>query len=131
MPPTDLSHRRCGGDTLLNFLDKLLDPTGFVPRWSCGRWSAELGWLHIVSDSLIWLAYMAIPAVLVVFIRRRRDLPFHGMFWMFGLFILSCGFTHLLEVIIFYNPLYRLAGLVKLVTAVASWVTVVGLIPIL
>ena len=34
----------------------LLDTTGFPARWHCGRWSSELGWLHIVSDALIFLA---------------------------------------------------------------------------
>jgi signal transduction histidine kinase/ActR/RegA family two-component response regulator len=52
------------------------------------------------------------------------------MFWMFGAFIITCGFTHLLEVITFYDPVYRLSGLVKLVTALASWATVVGLVPL-
>ena len=74
---------------------------------------------------------MAIPAVLVFFVRRRRDVPFPWMFWMFGAFIVSCGFTHLMEVVTSYVPLYRLSGLVKLLTAVVSWATVIGLVPLL
>jgi PAS domain S-box-containing protein len=73
---------------------------------------------------------MAIPAVLLYFTRQRRDLPFPWMFWMFGLFIVSCGFTHLMEIILFSTPVYRLAGLVKAVTAVASVATVIGLVPL-
>src|SRR5205814_447878 len=82
-----------------------------------------LGWLHITSDLAIWLAYLAIPVVLALFVRRRRDVPFPRVFWLFGLFILSCGTTHLIEAVIFYEPVYRLAGVVKLVTAVVSWAT--------
>jgi PAS domain S-box-containing protein len=89
-----------------------------------------LVWLHNASDILIWLAYMAIPAVLVHFVRRRRDIPFSWMFLMFGLFIVACGFTHLMEVVTFFTPVYRLSGLVKLITAVVSWATVIGLIPL-
>ncbi len=80
---------------------------------------------------MIWLAYLAIPAVLIYFVvRRGRDLPFPGMFLMFGAFIIGCGFTHFMEVYTFYTPLYRLSGLVKALTAVASWATVIGLVPL-
>jgi hypothetical protein len=74
---------------------------------------------------------MAIPALLIYFVRRKRGLPFPAMFWMFGLFIVSCGLTHLMEVVLFAVPLYRLAGLVKLLTAAASWATVIGLVPLI
>jgi signal transduction histidine kinase/ActR/RegA family two-component response regulator len=73
---------------------------------------------------------MAIPVVLITFTRRRRDLPFRWMFWMFGVFILGCGFTHLMEVITFYYPLYRLSGVVKVITALASLATVAALVPL-
>jgi two-component system, LuxR family, sensor kinase FixL len=73
---------------------------------------------------------MAIPAVLIFFVRRRRDMPFTFIFWMFGAFIISCGFTHFMEVVIFHTPLYRLSGLVKLFTAVVSLATVVALVPL-
>src|SRR5262245_57819260 len=73
---------------------------------------------------------MAIPAVLVYFVRRRRDVPFGWMFWMFGAFIISCGFTHLLDALTFSTPVYRLTGLDKLVTALVSWVTVIALVPL-
>ena len=79
---------------------------------------------------LIWLAYLAIPVVLVFFARRRRDLPFPWMFWMFGAFIVSCGFTHLMEVVTFFTPLYGLSGAVKLLTALVSWGTVLALVPL-
>ncbi len=109
----------------------LFDTSGFPPRWQCGTWTSWLGWMHIISDVLIWLAYLAIPVVLVWFVRRRRDLPFPALFWLFGLFIVFCGTTHLLEAIIFYEPVYRLAGVVKALTAVASWATVIALVPVL
>src|SRR3954465_5578921 len=106
----------------------LFDTSGFVPRWRCGHWFAELGWVHIISDVLIWLAYLAIPAVLLFFLRRRRDLPFPKIIWLFGGFILSCGTTHIIEAIIFWYPVYRLAGAVKLATALVSWGTVGALV---
>src|SRR5262249_46375469 len=63
------------------------------------------------------------------FVLRRRDVPFPTIFWLFGAFILACGTTHLMEAIIFWHPVYRLAGLIKLTTAVVSWTTVAALVP--
>src|SRR5437879_5174918 len=114
-----------------DFFTNLFDSTGFVPRRLCGTWTTGLVLLHNISDVLIWLAYIAIPVVLVYFIRRRRDMPFSWVFWLFGAFIILCGTTHLMEVVMFYSPLYRLAGLIKLATAVVSVCTVIALVPII
>ena len=57
-------------------------------------------------------------------------MPFHGLFVMFGLFIVACGFSHLLDSIMFQLPVYRLFGLVKLITAIVSWTTVIAMIPV-
>ena len=84
--------------------------------------------LHAVSDTLIALAYFSIPASLVHLVRRRRDLAFAWMFLLFGLFILSCGTTHLLAVWTLWHPVYRFDGLVKAITAISSLLTAVLLI---
>ncbi|QDV36136.1 ATP-binding protein [Tautonia plasticadhaerens] len=116
---------------MIDFFRSLFDTGGFPARWHCGTgWSAGLGWLHIGADVAIWGAYLAIPCVLLYFVSKRRDLPFHGVFYLFGAFILSCGMTHLVDAGIFYWPAYRLLGLMKLVTAAVSWLTVAALIPI-
>jgi PAS domain S-box-containing protein len=107
---------------------RLFDNTGFIPRALCGAWTPGLIRLHNVSDFLIWTAYLAIPVVLVFFAyRRRKELPFRQVFLLFGIFILACGTTHLMDIILFYNPLYYLSGAIKLVTAAASWGTVLAL----
>lgn len=114
----------------MEFLSRLFDATGFPARWQCGSGWQEtpwLGWLHILSDLGVWGAYVAIPVVLVYFLLRRKDLPFRKIFLLFGAFILACGTTHLIEAIIFWYPVYRLAGMVKLLTAVVSWATVFSL----
>lgn len=129
---------RCAGDgeaqsladeSTLGFVDHLLDTEGFPARWECGAgWTPLHGWLHITSDIAIFAAYAAIPIVLVYFVTRRKDIPFPPVFWLFALFILSCGIGHLIESTIFWHPWYRLSGMVKLITAVVSWATVLALI---
>lgn len=91
-----------------------------LPHGYCYRWDPSLLRLHLVSDALIGLAYIAIPLVLVHFIRKREDLPFNWMFLLFGLFIIACGSTHWMEVWTLWNPDYWLAGSVKAITAAAS-----------
>ncbi len=87
-------------------------------------------WLHVLSDGLIALSYYCIPAVLIYFIRKNRDIPFNRIFWMFGIFILACGTTHLLEIWNVWHGSYLLAGVVKAVTAVVSVITAAMLIPL-
>jgi signal transduction histidine kinase/CheY-like chemotaxis protein len=112
-------------------LDYLLNTDAFPRRWDCGEWTPALGYTHIVSDVLVWAAYMAIPLGIVYVMVKRPSVPFPRVFWLFGLFIFSCGTVHLVEAIIFYEPVYRLSALVKVVTAVASWGTVLVMLPAL
>jgi PAS domain S-box-containing protein len=114
---------------MFDFLTHLFDTTGFPARWNCGDWTPAHGWMHILSDLAVWSAYFAIPCILVYFVLRRRDVPFPNIFWLFGAFILACGTTHLMEAIVFWHPVYRLAGVIKVLTAVVSWGTVAALVP--
>lgn len=105
----------------MNIFHILFDTMGFPPRWRCGSaWTPLLGWTHIISDLLITLSYFSIPVVLGYFIIRRKDIPFNGIFLLFGGFIFLCGFGHLVEAIIFWEPVYRFSGLVKALTAIFS-----------
>jgi PAS domain S-box-containing protein len=116
---------------MFEFLAHLFEASDFTPRWQCGPWTAGHGWLHILSDLGVWSAYVAIPCVLAYFLVRRKDLPFRLIFLLFGAFILACGTTHLMEAIIFWWPAYRLAGVIKLFTALVSWGTVFALVPVM
>src|ERR1041384_5913080 len=96
----------------------------------CYFWRPEIVWLDATSDFLIPLAYYSIPVTLLYFVRRRRDLPFNWMFLMFGAFILGCGTTHLMEVWTVWSGTYRVAGLIKALTAGLSLSTAIALVPL-
>ncbi len=113
---------------MTEFLERLFSGEGFMPHGHCYRWSSELIWLHVVSDSLIALAYYSIPLTLVYFVRKRRDLPYPWMFLMFGGFIIACGTTHLMEIWSIWHSTYWLSGAVKAVTAALSIVTAILLV---
>jgi PAS domain S-box-containing protein len=106
---------------MLDFFRKLL-AVDFMPHIYCLR-QGEVVWLHVISDAFIALAYLAIPIALCLLIRRRQDLAFSGIFWLFALFILACGATHVLGIVTLWHPVYRLEGLVKAITAGASVLT--------
>ena len=109
----------------------LFDTSQWPPRWHCGHWTDALGWTHIISDLAIFGAYFAIPAILAYFCYYRRDLPFYKIFILFALFIVFCGSGHLVEASIFWYPIYRFDALVKVSTAIVSWLTVFALIPVI
>src|SRR5271170_3578288 len=95
--------------------------SNFLPHATCYLYNKQLIALHVGSDTAIWLAYVAISCTLVYLVwKTRREIPFSWMFLAFGTFIVACGFTHFMEVVVLWKPLYWLAGDVKLVTALAS-----------
>lgn len=98
----------------------------FMPHGMCYLWEPALLWLHVSTDLVIGLSYVAISCTLVYLILRAfHDIPFPWVFLAFGLFIISCGATHFMEVWTIWNATYWLSGYVKLLTAAASVITAV------
>lgn len=114
----------------MDWLASLFDPTLSRPRRECSGLSAEWITLHTASDLLIWLAYLSIPLILLVTIRRQTLTGLRTPVVLFALFILACGTSHLVEAVMFDYPLYRLSGVVKSLTAAVSWLTVFIVVPI-
>ena len=112
---------------IADFFGKLFDSADWPPRWHCGKWTGLTGWMYIVSDLLIWSAYFAIPLILLRFIveRKKQQRPVKLLF-LFAAFILACGATHFLDAVAFWVPVYRLSALMRAVTAIASWLTVLA-----
>ena len=115
---------------MFGFLRALFSSDLFMPHGHCYLWKPGLVWLHVVSDGLIWASYVAISGTLAYLVSRVRDIPFKWMYFAFGIFIVSCGFTHFMEVWTVWKPLYWLAGSLKAVTAIASVGTAVLLPPL-
>lgn len=117
---------------MLEFLRLLFDSSDFPARWHCGTWSDLLGWTHIVADTVIFLSYLGIPVALAWFVMRRgEEAPFPRVAWLFVAFIVSCGVTHLIEAAIFWEPVYRLSAVAKVVTAIVSLTTLLAMIRVL
>ncbi len=81
-----------------------------------------------ISNALIAVSYASIPFFLIVFVRKRKDMPFTWVIFLFGLFILACGTTHIMHVIGLWWPVNwwqatvdSICALVSVATAVAVW----------
>ncbi len=104
-------------------LKNLFSPTQYMPHGHCYLWQTPLVWLHVTGDFLIAIAYFSIPAMLIYFICKRRDVPFLGIFALFGAFIILCGTGHLLEIWTLWHSAYWLSGIEKAATALVSCFT--------
>jgi hypothetical protein len=104
------------------FLDaKPANPGGlfdnaFARRWdgTCTGWTKELATFHVVSDFLLWNAYVVIALVmwrLHPIIKRvptaRITVP------LICSVFLTCGATHLFSAYVVFNPIYVFDGAVK------------------
>lgn len=116
---------------MLKFIQQFFTDGIFVPHGHCYLWKPGLVWLHILSDSLIALAYYSIPISLIYFVHKRKGLPFKGVLLLFGAFIISCGTTHIMEIWTLWHPTYWLSGSIKAITALISVYTAMTLVPII
>lgn len=96
---------------------------GFMPHGMCFVWRADLLAVHVISDLLIAASYFAIPVALLAILRRRPSFNYRGLPQLFAAFIVTCGATHLLSLVVIWIPFYGLEGIAKLMTALASVTT--------
>ena len=108
-----------------------LGTPGLTPHGFCLAWDPALLSLHVVSDATIALAYYSIPAALAWLVMHRRDLAFRWIFWLFAMFIMACGTTHVMDVWTLWYPDYLTQGLIKAATAALSIITAFALWPML
>jgi two-component system, cell cycle sensor histidine kinase and response regulator CckA len=105
-------------------LGRELVSSNYLPHLYCYLDKPGLVWTHVIADGLIGMSYFAISVTLGYLIYKgRREIPFNWMILAFGLFIIACGGTHLMEVVTVWIPVYVLSAGVKIVTALASLAT--------
>jgi two-component system cell cycle sensor histidine kinase/response regulator CckA len=98
--------------------------SNYLPHQYCYLEKPGLIWAHVIADGVIGVSYFVISITLAYLIYKgRREIPFHWMFLAFGLFIVACGSTHLMEVVTVWIPVYVLSAVIKIFTAVASVAT--------
>lgn len=105
-------------------------PIEFMPHGHCYFWQPDVLWTQVITNGLIALAYFAIPLCLVIIYRKWKDVWLRWMLALFAVFIVSCGATHVMDVVTIWQPLYRLDGAIRMVTALSSVATAIALLRI-
>jgi len=100
------------------------DSNDFMPHGMCYLWRADILWTSVISDVLTALAYFSITAAVIVFVKKRQDLPYPWFFLLAGSVIfLACGTSHLVSAIVIWEPIYGVSAIVKAITATTSVAT--------
>ena len=111
-------------------LAEIFSSEWFMPHGHCYRWEPGLVGLQVLTNGAIGVAYAGIALALLTLVRRVQNIPFKLIYLAFGVFILTCGFTHFMDVVVIWKPLYWLDGGVRAVTAAASVGTALLLPPL-
>lgn len=103
------------------------DSYQFMPHGHCVLWKPEILWPMVISEAGIFVSYAAIPAALIWFLRKRSDLDENGklIIILFAIFIASCGLTHLVGAINYWNSFYFTEVFLKGLTAIVSIATAI------
>jgi len=93
-----------------------------------GTMTPVLMMVMALSNAIIAVAYGSIPIFLIVFVRKRKDMPFTWIIFLFGLFILACGSTHIFHVIGLWwavnwwqATVDAICAVISLATAIVVW----------
>ena len=116
---------------MINALLYIFTPANFEPHGQHFVNTPVLFWVFIVANLLTFTAYMLIPAALIYFVRKRKDLMFTSIFLLFGAFIVLCGVHHLLHTITFWYPIYGIEVVNDAVMALVSIGTFFALLPVI
>jgi len=102
----------------------LFDTTNFMPHGMCYLWQEDILWTSVISDVTTALAYFSITAAMIIFVKKRQDLPYPWFFILSGSIIfMACGTSHLISAIVIWKPIYGISAIVKMITAITSLVS--------
>ena len=92
----------------MSISDWLLNPAGLTPHGFCLNCASGLVWLHAGSDAITGLAYFSVPLALASFARKRSDLEYSWVLYLFVAFIVACGATHVISIFTLWFPAYEM-----------------------
>jgi signal transduction histidine kinase/CheY-like chemotaxis protein len=86
-----------------------MDMSTLTPHGACLEWNPQLIWLNAISDAMVAGTFFATAFVLGYFVwRRRSDVMFRGVFWIFAIFIAICGVSRLESILNLWVPAYSI-----------------------
>ena len=100
----------------------MISPT-LMPHAVCWNQDQSLIWTMAVSNAITFLSYLTLCITLFYLAKKTRGaIRRHWAFFLvgFGLFIVACGTTHLMEVVTTWIPAFWLDAWTNVITAVLS-----------
>lgn len=95
----------------------------FMPHGQCILWDPWILFPRVAFHLTIFLSYLLISWLIAVVLTRRRDTAFSWIGWGFFTFILLCGLTHGMAIVVNWWAAYRPENALLGVTAFASALT--------
>lgn len=96
----------------------------FPPHSECWLWRWDIILLHVIGDGLTALAYYIIPCVLYYLTKKYVfDFRLKSILWIYSIFILLCGTTHLFDVMMVWyinETVLLLDGWLRVLTGIFS-----------
>lgn len=112
---------------------EILDSNNIVISSSegiCFRYNPYLAWNLGLSDLIIFLCYFFIPLGMFQSLNslpRGLAKPLRNYAILLGLFIVTCGLTHLVKVFLLFNDIWHTAVIVNWICALSSTVAAIYL----
>ncbi|KAA6463335.1 HAMP domain-containing histidine kinase [Acidobacteria bacterium AB60] len=94
-----------------------------MPHAVCWNQDPQLIWTMVVSNGITFLSYFSICLTLFYLARKTRGVVRREWAFFligFGLFIVACGTTHLMEVVTTWDPVFWVDAATNVITAVLS-----------
>jgi signal transduction histidine kinase len=94
-----------------------------MPHAVCWSQDQNLIWTMVVSNGITFLSYFTICLTLFYLARRTRAVVAREWAFFligFGVFIVACGGTHLMEVVTTWIPVFWVSAWMNIITAVFS-----------
>ena len=94
-----------------------------MPHAVCWSQDPQLIWTMVITNGITFLSYFSICLTLFYLARStRRVVRREWAFFLigFGLFIVACGTTHLMEVVTTWVPVFWIAAWTNIITAILS-----------
>jgi len=66
----------------------LFSSNDLLPQGFCYQWNSILVWLHVISDTLIAVAYFSIPPILIYLVKKDEACHLTGCSFASGLSLL-------------------------------------------
>lgn len=103
----------------------------FTPNGQCFSWDQNILWINALSEGTIAAVCLSIPLITFFSLRRHKTSSLFKIAAVFSPFLLFCGITHMLSVIVLWIPAYQIEGTVKALTAGIALTTSLLLLPLI